>query len=91
MGEGVKAITECAMLPYCIYDHAESICDFCHCFGRRSVEGDLTVNEVEEEFREASVCDDCDSGDYWECHFCCSKCYEDYGKCPDPECDPWDI
>lgn len=37
-----------------------------------------------------SVCDDCD-GEGWDCAFCCKKCYEDYGECPNPECDPWDI
>ena len=40
---------------------------------------------------ERSVCDDCDHGDVWECQFCCNKCYEDYGECPNPDCDPWDI
>ena len=40
---------------------------------------------------ERSVCDDCDHGDAWECQFCCNKCYEDYGECPNPDCDPWDI
>ena len=43
------------------------------------------------DYKEPSVCDDCDTGDGWECHFCCDKCYEDYGKCPDPECNPMDI
>lgn len=28
---------------------------------------------------ERSVCDDCERADYWECGFCCAKCYEDYG------------
>lgn len=37
-----------------------------------------------------SVCDGCD-GNGWECQFCCDRCYEDYGECPDPDCDPWDI
>ena len=40
---------------------------------------------------ERSVCDDCDHGDAWECQFCCNKCYEDYGECPNPDCDPCDI
>ena len=41
---------------------------------------------------ERSVCDDCDLGsDGWECRFCCAKCYEDFGECPDPGCDPMDI
>ena len=38
--------------------------------------------------KEPSVCDDCERGDYWECYFCCAKCIEDYGECPDPDCDP---
>ena len=41
--------------------------------------------------KEPSVCDDCGIGDGWECQFCCSKCYEDYGECPNPDCDPMDI
>ena len=40
---------------------------------------------------EPSVCDNCERGDEWECRYCCSKCYEDYGECPDPNCDPMDI
>lgn len=44
-----------------------------------------------EDYREPSVCDDCEIGDGWECQFCCSKCYEDYGECPNPDCEPWDI
>lgn len=43
---------------------------------------------------EPSVCDNCwnkDIGDPWECRFCCPKCYEDYGECPDDDCDPMDI
>lgn len=43
------------------------------------------------DYNEPSVCDDCEIGDVWECQFCCKKCYEDYGECPDPNCDPWDI
>lgn len=38
---------------------------------------------------ERSVCDDCERGDAWECQFCCDKCYEDYGECPNPDCDPY--
>ena len=44
-----------------------------------------------DDYREPSVCDDCEIGDGWECQFCCSKCYEDYGECPNPDCDPMDI
>ena len=45
------------------------------------------------EDREPSVCDNCiNADDHWECQFCCSKCYEDYGECPYPDtCDPMDI
>ena len=46
---------------------------------------------MEDDYIESSVCDDCEIGDGWECHFCCSKCYEDYGECPNPDCDPMDI
>lgn len=46
---------------------------------------------MEDDYREPSVCDDCEMGDGWECQFCCSKCYEDYGECPNPDCDPMDI
>ena len=42
-------------------------------------------------YQEISVCDDCEIGDGWECQFCCGKCYEDYGECPNPDCDPMDI
>ena len=35
-----------------------------------------------------SVCDGCERRDYWECYFCCSKCFEDYGECTNPSCDP---
>lgn len=45
----------------------------------------------DDDYHEPSVCDDCDRGDHWECMFCCSKCYEDYGECPNPDCDPMDI
>ena len=44
-----------------------------------------------DDYIEISVCDDCEIGDGWECQFCCSKCYEDYGECPNPDCDPMDI
>lgn len=40
---------------------------------------------------EPSVCDNCDQHDYWECHFCCPRCYEFFGECPDEDCDPMDI
>ena len=33
-----------------------------------------------DDYRGTSVCDDCEIGDGWECQFCCSKCYADYGK-----------
>ena len=50
------------------------------------------INMYEDDnYREPSVCDDCDRGDHWECMFCCSKCYEGYGECPNPDCDPMDI
>lgn len=53
----------------------------------------MKVNDMEEDidYIEPSVCDDCEIGDGWECQFCCKKCYEDYGECPNPDCDPWDI
>ena len=41
--------------------------------------------------RKMSVCDDCERAEYWECIFCCAKCYEDYGECPNPDCNPMDI
>lgn len=47
--------------------------------------------EMEDYWEEPSVCDDCERADQWECHFCCEKCWEDYGECPDPDCDPYDI
>lgn len=31
-----------------------------------------------DDYREPSVCDDCEIGDGWEYQFCCGKCYEDY-------------
>ena len=40
---------------------------------------------------EESVCDTCEHGDVWECHFCCAHCYEVYGECPDKDCNPMDI
>lgn len=46
---------------------------------------------MEDDYRETSVCDTCENDDYWECCFCCAKCYEDYDECPDPDCDPMDI
>ena len=49
------------------------------------------VISMDNEYSEPSVCDDCDIGDGWECQFCCNKCYEDYGECPNPDCDPMDI
>lgn len=45
----------------------------------------------DDDYHEPSVCDDCEMGDGWECQFCCNKCYEDYGECPNPDCDPMDI
>ena len=46
---------------------------------------------MEDDYRESSVCDDCEIGDGWEWQFCCNKCYRGYGKCPNPDCDPMDI
>lgn len=43
------------------------------------------------DYTEPSVCDSCEMDDGWECSFCCSKCYEDYGECPNPDCNPMDI
>ena len=40
---------------------------------------------------ERSVCDDCEHGDVWECRFCCAKCIEDFGECPDDLCDRNDM
>ena len=45
----------------------------------------------DDDYKESSVCDDCEIDDGWECQFCCRKCYEDYGECPNPDCDPMDI
>ena len=47
--------------------------------------------EKDYEEKEPSVCDTCNIEDSWECIFCCRKCYEDYGECPNPDCDPMDI
>lgn len=44
-----------------------------------------------EKRRAMSVCDGCERAEYWECIFCCAKCYEDYGECPNPDCNPMDI
>ena len=41
-------------------------------------------------YEETSVCDGCDL-DGWDCNFCCAKCIEDFGECPNPECDPYDL
>lgn len=46
--------------------------------------------EDDDFYEEKSVCDACDL-DHWECMFCCSKCYEIYGECPNEDCDPYDI
>lgn len=43
----------------------------------------------EVENMDRSACDDCTNNDSWECVFCCRKCYEDYGECPNPDCDPY--
>lgn len=44
-----------------------------------------------DDYKEPSVCDDCEIGDGWECRFCCSKCYEDYdGELPEEHCDNCD-
>lgn len=45
-----------------------------------------------DDYKEPSVCDECEIGDGWECQFCCSKCYEDYdGELPDGYCDNCDL
>lgn len=45
----------------------------------------------DDDYKEPSVCDDCEIGDGWECQFCCSKCYEDYdGDLPNGYCDDCD-
>lgn len=41
--------------------------------------------------KKKSVCDDCDHGDEWSCMFCCARCKELYGPCPNEECDPMDL
>lgn len=46
---------------------------------------------MDEDYREPSVCDNCDIDDHWECQFCCSKCYEMFGECPNPDCNKMDI
>lgn len=51
----------------------------------------LKYTGMRSEQDERSVCDDCERADYWECGFCCAKCYEDYGECHNPDCDPRDI
>ena len=44
-----------------------------------------------DDYKEPSVCDDCEIGDGWECQFCCSKCYEDFdGELPEGYCDDCD-
>ena len=59
---------------------------------KKSIDNAVKHSENDEnDYRESSVCDDCEIGDGWECQFCCSKCYEDYGECPNPDCDPMDI
>ena len=59
---------------------------------KKSIDNAVKHSENDEnDYREPSVCDDCEIGDGWECQFCCSKCYEDYGECPNPDCDPMDI
>ena len=59
---------------------------------KESIDNAVKHSENDEnDYREPSVCDDCEIGDGWECQFCCSKCYEDYGECPNPDCDPMDI
>ena len=44
----------------------------------------------DDDFYEESVCDGCNL-DHWECMFCCSKCYEIYGECPNEDCNTYDI
>lgn len=53
---------------------------------------ELHKDEIDvDEFKEPSGCDDCENGDHWECMFCCARCYELYGECTNPDCDPMDI
>lgn len=33
---------------------------------------------MEDDYKESSVCDDCEIGDGWECQFCCGKCNEEF-------------
>ena len=35
---------------------------------------------MEDDYKEPSVCDDCEMYDGWECYFCCTKCYKNYGE-----------
>ena len=59
---------------------------------KESIDNAVKHSENDEnDYREPSVCDNCEIGDGWECQFCCSKCYEDYGECPNPDCVPMDI
>ena len=59
---------------------------------KKSIDNAIMHSENDwDNYQETSVCDDCEIGDGWECQFCCSKCYEDYGECPNPDCDPMDI
>lgn len=48
------------------------------------------MNRMNDIDTETGVCNGCES-DAWECEFCCKKCFEDFGECPDPECNPMDI
>lgn len=47
----------------------------------------MKENENSVRKNEESVCDRCERKDTWECWFCCTKCFEDYGECPDPDCN----
>ena len=59
---------------------------------KKSIDNAVKHSENDwDNYQETSVCDDCEIGDGWECLFCCSKCYEDYGECPNPDCDPMAI
>lgn len=45
---------------------------------------------MDNDYRETSVCDDCEIGDGWEAQFCCTLCeYHGGGDCSN--CDPMDI
>ena len=46
---------------------------------------------MENNYTDPNVCDDCEIGDSLKCQFCCSRCYEVYDECPNPDCDPMDI